>query len=232
MRTFAVPAMGGEWLADRPCEFLIVVELPWPSENTTARFDVALGEVEWREHAALVGSVTLAWNQCVFRLLQIFVHLTGIESPLAEAIFFSHQDRGQRQMIQRIVEGIELDEIHVKSLGKLLKRIEKASPGRNLAAHIIFGVTAFDMTTGGWGPKVVPVLTPSQDKRLEKDFAQQFQKVEKTLWSIAGDLEQWVINTPFPPRSWGHPPLQRSLASEPARHLAEDSDSCADQLLP
>jgi hypothetical protein len=183
---------------------------------------MTLGGKEWREHAAIVGGVTLAWNQCVFRLLQVFVHLTGIESPVADAIFFGTlSDSGQRRMIQRVSECVCLDDRYVKSLGALLARIDKASSGRNLAAHTVFGVTAFDPASGAWGPKVVPALDPPQDKRLREDFAAQFAEAEATLWAIANDLEQWVVNTPYPPRSWGHPPLPKALQSAQALHLAE-----------
>lgn len=59
----------------------------------------ALGEKEWQEHAALIGVVSLAWNQTVHQLLRVFCHLTGLESPLAEAIFFSPQsDSVQRNL--------------------------------------------------------------------------------------------------------------------------------------
>ncbi|MHC2526256.1 hypothetical protein [Rhizobium leguminosarum] len=113
----------------------------------------ALGEKEWQEHAALVGAVTLAWNQTVHQLLRVFCHLTGLESPLAEAIFFSPQsDSAQRNLVKRVAAAVGLAEQNWKTLEKLLKRLEKASRGRNLATHMIFGITAFDQETGIWGP--------------------------------------------------------------------------------
>lgn len=174
----------------------------------------ALGEKEWQEHAALVGAVTLAWNQTVHQLLRVFCHLTGLESPLAEAIFFSPQsDSAQRNLIKRVAAAVGLADGDRKTLDKLLKRLEVASRGRNLATHMIFGITAFDQDTGIWGPKVVPSLTPPQDSRLEADFTAQFRKVEHELAAIHRDLEHWLGHTPFPDRPWGGPPFPRAAAA-------------------
>lgn len=171
----------------------------------------ALGEKEWNEHAALVGAVTLAWNHNVHQMLRIFCHLTGLESPLAEAIFFSHQsDRSQRMLVQNVAKAVGLDEPYVKTLDKLIRRLDKAASGRNLAAHTIFGVTLFDAHSGAWGPKVVPALATPQDKRLEVDFDRQFRRVEHELRAIYDDLEAWLLHTPFPDRPWGHPPFPKA----------------------
>lgn len=161
-----------------------------------------LGEEEWRAHAELIGRVTLAWNRNVHQLLQIFCHLTGLGSPLAEAIFFSHQsDSRQRAMLKTVAAAVELDEVHRRSLDRLLKRLEKVSTGRNLAAHTIFGLSLFDPDTLAWGVKVVAALK-EQDRRLDADFVKQFTKVEADLSSIYGALDNWIIHTPFPARPW------------------------------
>jgi len=173
-----------------------------------------LGEKEWIDHATLVGAVTLGWNRNVHQLLRIFIHLTGIETPLADAIFFSPQsDSAQRTLIKRIAQAVNLSEPDREVLGKLLNRLEKVSKGRNLAAHIIFGVTAFDPATGLWGPKVVPALDPPQDKRLEQDFGAQFREVERELSAIFNALELWLLHTPFPDRAWPGPPLPKAAAA-------------------
>ncbi|MGO6982516.1 hypothetical protein [Rhizobium leguminosarum] len=124
----------------------------------------AFGEKEWQEHAALIGVVSLTWNQTVHQLLRIFCHLTGLESPLAEAIFFSPQsDSVQRNLIKRVATAVGLAERDQKMLERLLKRLEGASRGRNLATHMIFGITAFDQETGIWGPKSSP---PSHRRKI------------------------------------------------------------------
>jgi|GEM_PF-3228631 len=167
-----------------------------------------LGQKEWQEHAALIGAVTLSWNRNVHQLLRVFTHLTGIESPVADAIFFSPQsDWSQRWLIRRVAEAVGLEKAHQGELNKLLKRLEAVSTGRNLAAHIIFGVSAFDLASGEWGPKVVPSLTPPQDHRLEDDFDTQFRETEHKLAQIYQDLEYWLIHSPYPIRPWSGPPL-------------------------
>lgn len=172
------------------------------------------GEKEWRDHAALVGAVTLAWNRNVHQLLRVFTHLTGVESPVADAIFFSPQsDSSQRRLIKNVADAVGLAARDLDVLSKLLKQLESVSTGRNLAAHIIFGVTAFDPTTGVWGPKVVPVVSPPQDPRLRDDFAGQFREAERKLAEIYEGLEHWLVHTPFPERPWGGPPLPIAAAA-------------------
>lgn len=181
-----------------------------------------LGEKEWNEHAALIGAVTLAWNRTVYQLLRVFTHLTGVESPVADAIFFSPQsDSSQRRLIRRVAEAVGLAKADQDALNKLLSRLDKVSTGRNLATHVIFGVTAFDRATGIWGPKVVPALSPPQDHRLQDDFASQFRKVERDLGNIFQDLEHWLMYTPFPARAWGGPPLPVAAAAQAERGIAE-----------
>ncbi|MDR6624470.1 hypothetical protein [Caulobacter segnis] len=180
----------------------------------------AIGETEWREHAALVGEVTLAWNHTVHQLLRIFCHLTGLEDPLASAIFFSHKsDAAQRGMVKIVAQVVGLTQDDLVKLTKLLKRLEEVSSNRNLAAHTIFGVTMFDPETNLWGPKVVPALM-GQDKRLEPDFAAQFRRAERTLKTIYDDLEYWLIHTPFPPRAWGAPPFPKAFEANLAAAIA------------
>lgn len=182
----------------------------------------ALGEKEWNEHAALIGAVALAWNRTVYQLLRVFIHLTGVESPVADAIFFSAQsDSSQRRLIKRVAEAVGLAKADQDALNKLLSGLDKVSTGRNLATHVIFGVTAFDQTTGIWGPKVVPALTPPQDHRLQDDFTAQFTKVERDLDGIFQDLEHWLVHTPFPARAWGGPPLPVAAAAQAERLVAE-----------
>lgn len=177
---------------------------------------MALGQEEWRAHAQLVGGVTLAWNHNVHQLLKIFCHLTGLASPLAEAIFFSHQtDRGQRLLVRRTAQAVGVADPHLSALDKLLKRLDKVATGRNLAAHTIFGVSLFDPATGAWGPKVVPALSPPQDRRLEQDFVAQFKRIDAELAAIYRDLEDWLVHTPFPDRPWGAPPFLGPLPGQP-----------------
>lgn len=175
-----------------------------------------IGEKEWREHAELLGQVTLGWNQTVFKLLQIFVHLTGIGGPLADAIFFSHQsDRAQRNLIVRTAEAVSVGEDHLSRLKKLLNRLDKIATQRNLATHTIFGLSMFDPDTHEWRPTVVPALTPAQDKRLEKDFRGQFQRLDRDLRSVLQDLEEWLLHTPFPKRVWGMPVFHGEVPGRP-----------------
>ena len=88
----------------------------------------AIGETEWKEHAALVGAVTLAWNHNVHQVLRIFCHLTGLEDPLAGAIFFSHvSDRAQRLLVLKVAQAVDLGAPDLSKLKKLMERLDKAA---------------------------------------------------------------------------------------------------------
>lgn len=183
---------------------------------------MGFGEKEWREHAALIGAVMLAWNSNVHQLLRIFTHLTGVEGELAEAIFFSSQsDSAQRHLVKRIGETVDLHESDRAALNRLLKRLETVSSGRNLATHVIFGLSAFDQETGSWGPKVVPALSSRQNRKLKGDFTTQFEEARIELTEIFDDLGKWLIHTPFPPRSFPGPPLPQAAAAAIVRHALE-----------
>jgi len=175
-----------------------------------------IGEKEWREHAELLGQVTLGWSQTVFKLLQIFVHLIGIGGPLADAIFFSHQsDRAQRGLIARTAKAVGLGEEDSKRLERLLNRLDKIATQRNLVAHTIFGLSMFDPDTHQWRPTVVPAPASAQDKRLEKDFTSQFRRLDRDLGVIIRDLEDWLLHTPFPKRAWGMPVFHGEVPGRP-----------------
>jgi hypothetical protein len=105
-----------------------------------------------------------------------------------------------------------------KNLSKLLERLQKISSSRNLAVHIIFGVSAFDSVTGQWTPTVVPAIAPAQDTRLNEDFTAQFREAELKLSKVYQDLENWLVNTPFPSRPWGGPPMPIAAAELAQRH--------------
>lgn len=169
---------------------------------------MAIGEEAWRRHAERVGRVTLAWNTATMQLLRVFSHLTGLGSPLAETLFFSHKsDRAQRGLIKAVAAIGDLADGDRKTLVTILKELDGVAVGRNLAAHTIFSVSLFEPETGVWGPRVVPALTPPQDPRLSDDFDAQFAAVEQELASLHRRLEDWLVHTPFPTRQWSGAPF-------------------------
>lgn len=166
-----------------------------------------IGETEWNTHAALVGQVMLAWSRNTHQLLRVFTHLTGLGSPLAEAIFFSHaSDAGQRRLLVEIAATVSLGPAPTAELKKILKRLEKVAAARNVAAHTPFAMTLFDLATGAWGPKVIPALGPHVDRRREADVVGQLRRAEVELDSIYAALEHWIIHTQYPERLWGSGP--------------------------
>lgn len=166
-----------------------------------------IGETQWKAHAELVGQVMLAWSRTTHQLLRVFTHLTGLGSPLAETMFFSHvSDAGQRRMLLEIAAAIGLDLGPAGELKKIMKRLEKVAGARNVAAHTPFGLTLFDLETGSWGPKVIPALGRHVDKRREADVVEQLRKAEVELDEIYAALDHWVVHTQYPDRLWGSGP--------------------------
>lgn len=156
-----------------------------------------LGETEWRAHAELVGRVALAWNSNVAVLLRIFTFLTGVQSPLADTIFFAvKSDRQQRELINRVAEVTLVNDEDRKNLGILLERLGRLAARRNSAVHTVFGITLFDQRTSTWGPKIVPALDPPQDPKLDKNFRAQFERAERELVEVRKQLEDWLVFTP------------------------------------
>lgn len=169
---------------------------------------MTIGETEWNEHALLTGRVMLAWSRTTYQLLRVFTHLTGLGSPLAETIFFSHtSDASQRRLLQSISMTVNLPEAARARLKKLTKRLEEVSAARNVAAHSVFSVTLFDQASGAWGPKVVPVLGRHVDAHRKTDVDEQLRDALIELDRIFDDLETWLTQTPFPERMWGAPPF-------------------------
>jgi hypothetical protein len=190
---------------------------------------MAFGDNKWRAHAELIGQVTLSWNYAVHQLLRVFSHLTGLPDELCEAIFFSHQsDKSQRTLLARVAAAVDLPEKDRAALQALLQRLDKVSPTRNLAAHTIFGMSAFDPDTSRWEPTVVAVK--STDHRLQKDFTAQFKQADTALRAIYKDLDDWLTHTPIPDRPWGAPPFLGYVPTNMADLESEAEPSASEGL--
>lgn len=191
---------------------------------------MAFGDDKWRAHAELIGQVTLSWNHAVYQLLRVFSHLTGLPDELCEAIFFSHQsDKSQRMLVARVAAAVDMAEKDRATLQALLQRLDKVSPTRNLAAHTIFGMSAFDPDTSQWGPTVV--AAKSTDRRLKKDFTAQFKQADNALRTIYKELDDWLTLTPIPERPWGAPPFLGYIPTNMADLESDAQPSASESLL-
>lgn len=163
-----------------------------------------IGQTEWKAHAELVGQVMLAWSRNTHQLLRVFTHITGLGSPLAETLFFSHaSDAGQRKMLLDLATAMKLSPGPTEELKRIFKRLERVAGARNVAAHTPFSMTLFDLETGAWGAKVTPALGRHVDKRREADVVRQLQGADAELASIYDALEHWIAHTQYPARLWG-----------------------------
>jgi hypothetical protein len=162
-----------------------------------------IGQTEWKVHAELVGQVMLAWSRNTHQLLRVFTHITGLGSPLAETLFFSHaSDAGQRKMLLDLATAMELPPGPTGELKRIFKRLERVAGARNVAAHTPFGMTLFDQETGAWGAKVIPALGRHVDKRREADVVRQLQRADAELAAIYDALEHWIVHTQYSARLW------------------------------
>lgn len=167
---------------------------------------MTIGENEWNLHAQLIGRLMLAWTRTTHQLLKVFTHLTGLGSPLAETLYFSHtSDAGQRKLLMSLAETVQLSAGPKAQLKKLLKRLENVAAARNIAAHTTFALTLFDAESGARGLKVIPALGQHVDKRRQADVEKQFREANIELDRIYDDLDAWLVHTQFPDRMWGNP---------------------------
>lgn len=166
-----------------------------------------MGETEWKAHAELVGQVMLSWSRNTHQLLRVFTHITGLGSPLAETLFFSHaSDAGQRRMLLELAVAMALPSGSTRELKAIFKRLERVAGARNVAAHTPFGITLFDLETGAWKPKIIPAIGRHVDKRQEADVEHQLKKADAELAAIYDALEHWIVHTQYPARLWGEGP--------------------------
>jgi hypothetical protein len=149
------------------------------------------------DHAALLGRVTLAWNDCHYRVLLIFNILSGEDWEKACATFFDQPTDQNRRGITRTRIKKVLDSENDKQLREkgtqLLDALDNSAKERNLATHTMWAsVPIHTMWTVGT-PKneIRPHPAVPKPENLEADFESQFTSLTTKLGSLLEELEYY-----------------------------------------
>jgi len=132
----------------------------------------------FEEHAALLGHVTLAWNDCHSIVLSVFHTLSGVSWGKASAIFLAlKSDHARREITLELMKQVlnTKNDEPIRKLGEqLLRKLGKVAGERNLATHTMW-VTVLPER------EVQPHPALPRHKKLQEDFKSQFSKLATDL---------------------------------------------------
>jgi hypothetical protein len=140
----------------------------------------------YEQHAALLGHVTLAWNDCHYIVLWIFQTLSGVTWEKACARFFEQKTDSNRRAItltrMKEVLNTKNDEPMREKITELLDKLGKLAVERNLATHTIWRQV---MPEG----QVQPHPALPRSKELQEDFKSQFSRLTRDLRQLLRELQ-------------------------------------------
>lgn len=138
-----------------------------------------------REHAAMLGRVTLAWNDCHYAVFHIFHDLSGMTWEKSQAVFYSLKaDRAQRQATIALMKEVLASDNDqgVFEVGQnLLNRLDGLADERNLATHTMWAVMMPER-------EITPHPLMRHHANLKEDFRTQFDGFSTKLSKLARDL--------------------------------------------
>ena len=145
-------------------------------------------EKYYEDHAALLGLVTLAWNDCHYFVLSIFHTLSGVSREKAYAIFLAlKSDHDRREItlaLMKTVLDTDNDE-HMREQGtRLLGQLGALAGERNLATHTMWITMMPEREV-----KPHPYLPPP--KNLKDDFKTQFSELRTNLRKLFSELVKY-----------------------------------------
>jgi hypothetical protein len=139
----------------------------------------------YEEHAALLGHVTLAWNDCHSIVLSVFHTLSGVSWAKASAIFLAlKSDHARREITLELMKQVlnTKNDEPMRELGtELLDKLGKLAGERNLAIHTMW-VTVLPES------EVQPHPALPRHKKLKQDFKSQFSKLATDLRHLCHEL--------------------------------------------
>jgi hypothetical protein len=147
------------------------------------------------DHAALLGRVTLAWNDCHYMVLLIFNTLSDEGWEKACTTFFEQpSDHNRRAITQtRIKEVLNTknDEPMREKGTQLLDALYKLAKERNLATHTMWASVPIHtmLTVGTPKNEIRPHPAVPTPENLEEDFESQFRSLTTKLGSLLRKLE-------------------------------------------
>lgn len=137
------------------------------------------------EHAALLGHVTLAWNDCQSMVLEIFHVLSGMNWDKSTAVFLAlKSDQSQRDItLALLATALNRDsDKPMRDLGTtLIGQLGSLAGQRNAATHTMW-ITVMP------GRKVEPHPALPRPKTLKEDFKTQFEVLTQKLRQLFREL--------------------------------------------
>jgi hypothetical protein len=139
----------------------------------------------YKEHAALLGHVTLAWNDCQSMILNIFHELSGMSWDKSTAVFLAlKSDQSQRDITVALMMSTlyRANDKPIREFGtSLVGQLGKLAGQRNAATHTMW-VTVMPLRT------VEPHPALPRPKNLLPDFKSQFENLTENLRKLFREL--------------------------------------------
>jgi hypothetical protein len=153
-------------------------------------------EQYFTDHCALLGRVTVAWNDCHYLVLVIFHILSGVSWEKACAIFLAlKSDHARREITLQLMKEVlstENDQ-SIKDLGtRLLGQLGGLGGERNLATHTMWATVVPDRNIfPNASPEMRPHPSLPKAKNLQADFKSQFSNLALNLQDLFRDLMEY-----------------------------------------
>lgn len=160
------------------------------------------------EFAAIIGRVTMQWNDLQYSILQLLEVVLGAEPEIASTVFFSLKaDSAQRELVQAVfATRFASDPKLVANLAKLMDSIGRTSGERNAAIHTAWSYRSAENKMG-------PAMAWVAHKKLTDDPKGQFEdlcirisELDEKLWdfinhanivlNVAPSLQKFVEQPP------------------------------------
>jgi hypothetical protein len=139
----------------------------------------------YKDHAALLGHVTLAWNDCHYMVLRIFHILSGVSWERAYAVFLAlKSDHDRREIALALMKEVlntKNDQAMRERGTELLGQLATLAGERNLATHTMW---ATEMPQR----EVRPHPALPRPKNLKDDFNSQFSDLTTKLQTLFREL--------------------------------------------
>jgi hypothetical protein len=139
----------------------------------------------YNEHAALLGHVTLAWNDCHYMVLSIFHTLSGLSWGKAIAVFLAlKSDHDRREIALALMTEVlntDNDRLLREHGSQLLGRLAGLGGERNAATHTMW-ITVMPER------EVRPHPALPRPKILKDDFRSQFAELTTKLRDLFHEL--------------------------------------------
>jgi hypothetical protein len=135
----------------------------------------------YNEHAALLGHVTLAWNDCQSMVMQIFHTLSGTSWGQSTSVFLAlKSDQSQRDITIALLLAVldRAEDDGMRQLGtSLVGQLGALAGERNAATHTMW-ITVMPSR------KVQPHPAIPKRKALQPDFKSQFENLTQNLRNL------------------------------------------------